>query len=173
MDWQGVRHNVSFRERVVLWADRPYAMPDWVSEHRPHSLQTTRLFDDSMPANLSLSGPLAAHLRAGARVTGARERYRQTSSKGSAAGGSDEHCVLAAQSSADCPRHPPHALHACKSGQARSRPGRSKRLSLGTRSAAARRPARPWATLDEQPKGRSEIYPESLIVFLAGYKRNE
>jgi Transcriptional regulator, AbiEi antitoxin, Type IV TA system/Transcriptional regulator, AbiEi antitoxin N-terminal domain len=55
LDWQGVRHNVSFRDRVVLWADRPYAMPDWVSEHMPHTLQTTRLFDDSMPANLFLS----------------------------------------------------------------------------------------------------------------------
>jgi hypothetical protein len=27
LDWQGVRHNVSFRERVVLWAERPYVMP--------------------------------------------------------------------------------------------------------------------------------------------------
>jgi hypothetical protein len=55
LDWQGVRHNVSFRERVVLWADRPYIMPEWVSEHMPHTLQTTRLFDDCLTAGTALS----------------------------------------------------------------------------------------------------------------------
>jgi len=55
LDWQGVRHNVSFRERVVLWADRPYIMPEWVSEHMPYTLQTTRLFDDGLTAETALS----------------------------------------------------------------------------------------------------------------------
>ncbi|MEM5387777.1 type IV toxin-antitoxin system AbiEi family antitoxin domain-containing protein [Paraburkholderia phymatum] len=55
LDWQGVRHNVSFRERVVLWADRPYVMPDWVGEHMPYTLQTTRLFDANLPAGTGLS----------------------------------------------------------------------------------------------------------------------
>jgi hypothetical protein len=55
LDWQGVRHNVSFRERVVLWADRPYIMPEWVSEHMAHTLQTTRLFDDGLSAETALS----------------------------------------------------------------------------------------------------------------------
>jgi hypothetical protein len=55
LDWQGVRHNLSFRERVVLWAERPYVMPDWVGEHMPYTLQTTRLFDQSTPENTALS----------------------------------------------------------------------------------------------------------------------
>jgi hypothetical protein len=55
MDWQAVRHNISFRERVVLWAERPYVMPEWVGEHMPYSLQTTRLFDNSLAAGTALS----------------------------------------------------------------------------------------------------------------------
>ena len=55
LDWQGVRHNMSFRERVVLWAARPYVMPDWVSEHLPHTLQTTRLFDGNLPEGFAIS----------------------------------------------------------------------------------------------------------------------
>lgn len=55
LDWQGVRHNVSVRERVVLWAERPYVMPEWVAEHMLYTLQTTRLFDDGLPANTGLS----------------------------------------------------------------------------------------------------------------------
>ena len=55
LDWQGVRHNVSFRERVVLWADRPYVMPEWIEAHMPHTLQTTRLFDDGLIAETALS----------------------------------------------------------------------------------------------------------------------
>ncbi len=55
LDWQSVRHNASFRERVVLWAMRPYVMPGWVDEHLPHTLQTTRLFDDSLPGGFAIS----------------------------------------------------------------------------------------------------------------------
>jgi hypothetical protein len=38
----------ALRERIVLWAERPYVMPDWVREHMPYTLQTTRLFDPTM-----------------------------------------------------------------------------------------------------------------------------
>lgn len=55
LDWQGVRHNVSFHGRVVLWAERTYVMPDWLSEHMSYTLQTTRLFDDRLPADTGLS----------------------------------------------------------------------------------------------------------------------
>ena len=55
LDWQGVRHNVNLRDRVVLWAERPYAMPEWDSEHMPHTLQTTRLFDDKLPEGFAIS----------------------------------------------------------------------------------------------------------------------
>ncbi|RKT98697.1 hypothetical protein C7H84_35640 [Burkholderia sp. Nafp2/4-1b] len=55
LDWQGVRHNVGFRERVVLWAERPYVMPKWVGKHMLYTLQTTRLFDTSLPSDAHLS----------------------------------------------------------------------------------------------------------------------
>ncbi|MDH6147245.1 MULTISPECIES: type IV toxin-antitoxin system AbiEi family antitoxin domain-containing protein [Paraburkholderia] len=55
LDWQGVRHNLTSRERVVLWTVRPYVMPEWVSEHMPHTLQTTSLFDDNLPEGFAIS----------------------------------------------------------------------------------------------------------------------
>lgn len=55
LDWQGVRHNLSFRDRVILWADQPHAMPEWIEEYMPYTFQTTRLFDADMPCDLALS----------------------------------------------------------------------------------------------------------------------
>jgi len=49
LSWQGVRHNVAYRERVVLWGQKPYDFPDWVGEHLLYSYQTTALFDDDFP----------------------------------------------------------------------------------------------------------------------------
>ncbi|MGF6818925.1 hypothetical protein OKW33_005819 [Paraburkholderia atlantica] len=46
LSWQGVRHNIAFRERVVLWGQKPYAFPDWIGEHLLYSYQTTTLFDE-------------------------------------------------------------------------------------------------------------------------------
>jgi hypothetical protein len=54
LDWQGVRHNLHFRERVVLWGTRPYEMPEWVESHLQYTYQTTRLFDDRLPAGEGL-----------------------------------------------------------------------------------------------------------------------
>ena len=45
--WRGTRHNVAFRERVVLWGPRPYKFPDWVAQHLLFSYQTTSIFDDA------------------------------------------------------------------------------------------------------------------------------
>ncbi|GJG96818.1 type IV toxin-antitoxin system AbiEi family antitoxin domain-containing protein [Cupriavidus pauculus] len=47
LDWQGVRHNVAFRQKVVLWGEAPYRFPDWVDQHLLYSYQTTDLFDES------------------------------------------------------------------------------------------------------------------------------
>ncbi|MGU7782624.1 type IV toxin-antitoxin system AbiEi family antitoxin domain-containing protein [Burkholderia sp. PU8-34] len=55
LDWRGARHNLNSRERVVLWAERPYVMPDWVDEHMPYALQTTCLFDMSPSEGTGLS----------------------------------------------------------------------------------------------------------------------
>lgn len=49
LDWQGVRHNIAFRERVQLWGRQSYDFPPWVAENMLYSYQTTRLFDDGFP----------------------------------------------------------------------------------------------------------------------------
>jgi len=47
--WQGVRHNIAFRERLVLWGQTPYPFPGWVAEATLYGYQTTQLFDDQVP----------------------------------------------------------------------------------------------------------------------------
>src|SRR5689334_13339679 len=39
LSWQGVRHNIAYRERVVLWGQKPYDFPDWVGEQLLYSYQ--------------------------------------------------------------------------------------------------------------------------------------
>ncbi|MCP3725885.1 type IV toxin-antitoxin system AbiEi family antitoxin [Paraburkholderia sp. CNPSo 3272] len=57
--WQGVRHNIAFREKVVLWGQKPYRIPSWVGQHLVYSFQTTSLFDDDLPYDKGLK-PLPA-----------------------------------------------------------------------------------------------------------------
>lgn len=57
--WQGVRHNIAFREKVVLWGQKPYRIPSWVDHHLIYSFQTTSLFDNGLPYNKGLR-PLPA-----------------------------------------------------------------------------------------------------------------
>ncbi|CAM2155723.1 Type IV toxin-antitoxin system AbiEi family antitoxin [Pararobbsia alpina] len=54
LNWQGVRHNIALDEKVTLWAQKPYAMPIWVSHHLRHSFQTTKLFDEDLPYDTGL-----------------------------------------------------------------------------------------------------------------------
>jgi len=54
LSWQGVRHNIAFREKVVLWGRRSYRIPAWVAESTSHSYQTTDLFDDVLPYETGL-----------------------------------------------------------------------------------------------------------------------
>jgi hypothetical protein len=54
LDWQGVRHNIAFRAKVVLWAKKPYEIPSWVEEHMRYSFQTTNTFDDGLPYDTGL-----------------------------------------------------------------------------------------------------------------------
>lgn len=59
LSWQGVRHNIAFREKVVLWGQKPYRIPSWVEQHLIYSFQTTALFDDDLPYGTGLK-PLPA-----------------------------------------------------------------------------------------------------------------
>lgn len=49
LSWQGVRHNIAFREKVVLWGKRSYRIPTWVDDSMSYSYQTTDLFDGAIP----------------------------------------------------------------------------------------------------------------------------
>lgn len=57
--WRGVRHNLAFKERLVLWGDAPATLPTWFTSAFPFSYQATHLFDDTLPAGLGLA-PLPA-----------------------------------------------------------------------------------------------------------------
>lgn len=46
--WRGIRHNIAFRERTILWGRTPYKFPPWVGDVMLYSYQTTRLFDDDL-----------------------------------------------------------------------------------------------------------------------------
>ncbi|RDV00661.1 type IV toxin-antitoxin system AbiEi family antitoxin domain-containing protein [Trinickia dinghuensis] len=59
LSWQGVRHNIAFREKVVLWGQKPYRIPSWVDQHLSYSFQTTALFDDDLPYEKGLKPLLA------------------------------------------------------------------------------------------------------------------
>ncbi|QOZ83770.1 MULTISPECIES: type IV toxin-antitoxin system AbiEi family antitoxin domain-containing protein [Chromobacterium] len=59
--WRGVRHNIAFKERVVMWGRTPYKFPSWISEVMFYSYQTTRLFDDNLPYDSWLTPIPAGH----------------------------------------------------------------------------------------------------------------
>ena len=50
--WRGVRHNLAFTERLVLWGDVPTALPAWFTAAFPLAYQATHLFDEALPAGL-------------------------------------------------------------------------------------------------------------------------
>lgn len=54
LDWRGIRHNVSVREVLTLWGDRPARLPAWFTGLFPSVYRATRLFDESLPANMGL-----------------------------------------------------------------------------------------------------------------------
>jgi hypothetical protein len=54
LDWQGVRHNVPFRSKVVLWSPKKYEVPMWVETYLLHSFQTTSIFDAGLPYDTGL-----------------------------------------------------------------------------------------------------------------------
>jgi len=51
----GFRHNVAQDEVIVLWGDRPNALPDWFQDRFPARYSTPRLFDDTLPHSFGVS----------------------------------------------------------------------------------------------------------------------
>lgn len=55
LGWRGVRHNLAFKERLVLWGDAPARLPAWLTTAFPAAYQATHLFDDTLPPGLGLA----------------------------------------------------------------------------------------------------------------------
>ena len=53
--WRGVRHNLPFGERLVMWGDRSATLPGWFKQTYPASYQATHLFDDALPSGIAMA----------------------------------------------------------------------------------------------------------------------
>jgi hypothetical protein len=59
LSWRGVRHNLAFRETLILWGNKPAKLPVWFTTRFPAHYQATHLFDADMPSELGIA-PLPA-----------------------------------------------------------------------------------------------------------------
>ena len=55
LGWRGVRHNLAFKERLVLWGDAPARLPAWLTTAFPAAYQATHLFDNTLPPGQGLA----------------------------------------------------------------------------------------------------------------------
>jgi len=56
--WRGVRHNLAYRETVVLWGDQPARLPGWLDGVVRVRYRVAHIFAPELPAGLGLA-PLA------------------------------------------------------------------------------------------------------------------
>jgi hypothetical protein len=56
--WHGVRHNLAYRETVVLWGDQPARLPGWLVGSVTVRYRVAHIFDPDLPSGLALA-PLA------------------------------------------------------------------------------------------------------------------
>lgn len=57
--WRRVRHNLAFRETVILWGNAPARLPAWFTTQFEARYRVAHIFDASLPAGLGLA-PLPA-----------------------------------------------------------------------------------------------------------------
>lgn len=48
LSWRGIRHNITFRETISLWGDKPLSLPTWLQDRFACSYQTTQLFGPAL-----------------------------------------------------------------------------------------------------------------------------
>lgn len=67
LSWRGVRHNLSPHERMNLWGDAPWNLPEWFISRFPSSYVAKSLFAKKLPADFGLqplpetpNGPLVS-----------------------------------------------------------------------------------------------------------------
>jgi hypothetical protein len=53
--WRGVRHNLAFRETVVLWGDQPARPPGWLAAVVTVRYRAAHIFDPDLPVGLGLT----------------------------------------------------------------------------------------------------------------------
>lgn len=61
--WRGVRHNLAYRETVVLWGDQPARLPRWLDGVVPVRYRVAHIFDADLPAGLGLAPLAGGHPR--------------------------------------------------------------------------------------------------------------
>ncbi len=54
LSWRGIRHNIAFRDHVVLWGEKRTQLPVWFLSRFDCTYQATGLFDSKLPENLGL-----------------------------------------------------------------------------------------------------------------------
>ncbi len=52
--WQGFRHNIPARERIVLWGNKHGRLPEWFAKQFLSRYVSKQLFDSSLPADFAL-----------------------------------------------------------------------------------------------------------------------
>ncbi len=52
--WRGIRQNISFREVLTLWGDKPKPLPAWFTQRFASRYQSTQLFDEELPSGFGL-----------------------------------------------------------------------------------------------------------------------
>src|SRR6202044_781672 len=52
--WRGIRQNISFREVLTLWGDKPKPLPAWFTQRFASRYQSTQLFDGELPNGFGL-----------------------------------------------------------------------------------------------------------------------
>jgi hypothetical protein len=59
--WRGVRHNLAYRETVVLWGDQPARLPRWLDGVVRVRYRVAHIFDPELPAGLGLAPLVGGH----------------------------------------------------------------------------------------------------------------
>lgn len=54
LSWRGIRHNISFRDRIVLWGNKRVKLPEWLLSRFDCTYQATGLFDSKLPKDMGL-----------------------------------------------------------------------------------------------------------------------
>jgi hypothetical protein len=52
--WQGFRHNIPARERIVLWGNKHGRLPEWFAKQFLSRYVSKQIFDSSLPADFAL-----------------------------------------------------------------------------------------------------------------------